>query len=78
MPYGRIRPPRWSWRSAYRRHREALDDALYGTISIHDALARGQATVQRELDAFYNQDRYPIVDLSIAGVIVAAGLRPWP
>lgn len=71
MPFGRIRPPTMVGSLLWQEHVKAIDDALYGTVSIHDALARGQVTVQRELDAFYQKDRYPVVDLSIAGYVSA-------
>ncbi|MHB8635141.1 MAG: extracellular solute-binding protein [Fimbriimonadaceae bacterium] len=72
MPFGRIRPPTMVGSVLWQEHVKATDDALYGKVSIHDALAAGQATVQRELDSFYDQDRYPIVNLSVAGYIAVA------
>jgi len=72
-PYGRIRPPTMVGSLLWQEHVKATENALYGSASIHDALTEGQVAVQRELDAFYNKDRYPIVNLSIAGY-VAAGI----
>ena len=73
MPFGRIRPPTMVGSLLWQEHVKATDNALSGTVSIHDALTQGQVAVQRELNAFYQQDRYPVVNLSIAGY-VAAGI----
>ncbi|HLK16526.1 MAG TPA: extracellular solute-binding protein, partial [Fimbriimonadaceae bacterium] len=71
-PFGRIRPPTMVGSLLWQEHVKATDQALYGTISIHDALHNAQVTVQRELDDFYQQERYPVVNLSTVGVVAAA------
>lgn len=72
MPFGRIRPPTMVGSLLWQEHVKATDAALYGAVSIHDALSAGQATVQRELNDFYGQDKFPVVDLSIAGYTAVA------
>jgi multiple sugar transport system permease protein len=69
MPFGRIRPPTMVGSALWQEHVKALDNALMHTATIHDALLQGQAKVQRDLDAFYSQDKYPIIPLENVGVV---------
>ncbi len=74
MPFGRIRPPTMVGSLLWQEHVKATENALYKKATVHEALAAGQATVQRELDSFYDQAKYPVVDLGVAtkfGVAVA-------
>lgn len=73
--YGRGRPPTFVAQTLWNEHVRAMEIALYGKASPKDALLTGQASVQRELDAYYEKDDYPVIDANIAvwitlGVIV--------
>lgn len=63
--YGRVRPPTFVGQLLWNEHVRAIEQACYGKKSPKDALLDGQAVVQRDLDAFYNKDQYPVLNLSI-------------
>ncbi len=65
MPAARIRSPTFVGQLLWDQHVLAMDKALRKELTPKEALQAGQATVQRELDAFYSQNNYPIVDLRI-------------
>lgn len=69
MPTSRIRPSTFVGQLLWDEHVRALENAAYKKMSPKDALLAGQAIVQRELDAFYNRDKYPVVDLRIPTAI---------
>lgn len=62
--YGRVRPPTMVGDYLWQQHVTAMEAALYGTLSIKNALTQAQANVQRELDDWFHQDRYKIIDFS--------------
>jgi len=78
MPAGRIRPATFAGQVLWNEHVKSMESALYKKSTPHDALTEGQANVQRDLDAFFNKDKYPLFDLStpltVAGVLVGLGL----
>ena len=67
--FGRVRPATFVGQTLWSEHVRAMESALYKKSSPKDALAASKKTVQRELDAFYNKENYPIVDLSIPAYI---------
>jgi multiple sugar transport system permease protein len=74
--YGRVRPSTFVGQTLWSEHVKAMEVALYGKASALDALKEGQKAVQRELDAFYSKEAYPVLDLGIptwiaVGLIVA-------
>lgn len=82
MKVGRIRPATFAGLALWNEHLRATDAAVLGTITPHDALERGQLAVQRELDAVFNQARYPVVSLvplylSIALVALLGALAAY-
>lgn len=64
--FGRGRPPTFVAQVLWNEHVRAMELALYKKMSPKDALMAGQAVVQRELDAFFSKDDYPVVDANIA------------
>jgi multiple sugar transport system permease protein len=76
-PYGRIRPATFVSQLLWDEHVRAIDTALFGKAPAKDALLTGQMVVQRELDTFYGQSRFPVLDLSMPirigiGLIIVA------
>jgi len=71
MPVGRIRPATFVGQLLWNEHTTALESACLHKATPKEALMTGQQTVQRDLDAFYNRDQYPIVNLSILPPIFA-------
>lgn len=63
--HGRIRPATFVGQALWNEHVKAMETACYHKMSPKDALLAGQAAVQRDLDAFFNREQYPTVDLSI-------------
>ena len=79
MPYGRIRPVTFVGQVLWDETVRALEIASLHKRTPREALLEGQAVVQRELDAVYEKENYPPVDLRVpAGVAIgfslAAGL----
>ena len=68
-PYGKVRPATFVGQALWNEHVKAFETAAYHKASPKDALLAGQAAVQRDLDAFFNRDRYPVIDLSLPGKI---------
>jgi len=70
--YGRGRPPTFVAQTLWNEHVRAMELALTKELSPKDALLAGQAEVQRELDAFFSKDDYPVIDANIAVWITIA------
>lgn len=62
----RGRPPTFVAQTLWNEHSKAMDVALYKRATPKEALLAGQAAVQRELDAFYEREKYPVFSVSIA------------
>lgn len=71
--YGRVRPPTMVSNQLWQAQVKAMDIGLRGKVTLHDALLQGQQSVQQDLNAFLNQDKYPPINLNIAGY-VAVGI----
>ncbi len=71
MQVSRVRPPTFVGQLLWDQHVEAMDKTLRRQMSAKAALQAGQAVVQRELDAFYSQDKYPQIDLRVPIAIFA-------
>ena len=67
--FGRVRPATFVGQTLWNEHVKALETACYKKASPKNALLTGQAAVQNELDAFFNRERYPLIDLALPGKI---------
>ncbi|MFX8805421.1 hypothetical protein ABTM67_19765, partial [Acinetobacter baumannii] len=65
MDHSRIRPTTFVAQVLWNEHTRAIENATTGRMSPADALAAAQKEVQRELDAVYNKETHPVVDLKI-------------
>lgn len=72
MPVGRIRPATFVGQMLWNEHTRAMEAAAYHKATPKEALLAGQNAVQRDLDAFYSRDKYPVVDLNVPIKIGAA------
>lgn len=64
--HSRIRPATFVGQILWNEHVKALEAACYHKSTPQAALDAGTVTVQRELDAFFDKDQHPKVDLTIA------------
>lgn len=69
--FGRIRPATFVGQLLWSEHARAMEAALYHQASPKDALLAGQKTVQRDLDAFFEREKYPVLDLGVPAKIAA-------
>jgi multiple sugar transport system permease protein len=67
--HGRIRPATFVGQTLWSEHVRAMEAALYKQTSPKAALLKSQTSVQRELDAFYEKEKYPVMDLGIPSKI---------
>jgi ABC-type sugar transport system permease subunit/ABC-type glycerol-3-phosphate transport system substrate-binding protein len=63
--HGKVRPATFVGQILWNEHVRALEAACYKKLSPQEALSQGQANVQRELDAFYDQAQYPVINLAM-------------
>ena len=70
--FGRIRPATFVGQRLWNEHVRAIEAAAYHRKSPVDALKEGEQVVQRELDAFFDRDRYPILNLALPGQVALA------
>ena len=82
--FGRVRPATFVGQVLWNEHVKAMETACYHKMSPKDALLAGQATVQRDLDAFFSKAQYPVVDLAmpaqiatVIGVLLIIGFVFW-
>lgn len=68
MPAARIRPVTVVGQRLWDAHVQAIEQAALHQKSPRRALADAQAIVQRELDAFFEAEKYPVVDLGAIGM----------
>ena len=78
MPVGRIRPATFAGQVLWNEHVKAMETALYKKATPKAALLEAQANVQRDLDAFFDKEKYPVLNLAVplvgAGAAVVLGL----
>jgi ABC-type sugar transport system permease subunit/ABC-type glycerol-3-phosphate transport system substrate-binding protein len=67
--YGRVRPATFVGQALWNEHVKALEAAAYHKATPKDALIAGQTAVQRDLDAFFEKEKYPVVDLGLPAKI---------
>lgn len=65
LPYGKLRPATFVGQTLWDEHVKAFEEACRGSKTVEQALKDGQATVQRELDAYFGRNQYSVVDLAI-------------
>lgn len=65
MPFGRIRPVTFVGQTLWSNHVKAMETACYHKASPKDALIAAQGMVQQDLDAFFEKDQHPIINLAI-------------
>lgn len=63
--FGRVRPATFAGQTLWSEHTRAMEAALYHKAKPMDALRESQAVVQKELDAFFQKEQYPVIDLSL-------------
>ena len=81
MDHARIRPVTFVGQPLWDAHVRAIEEAATGRKTAKDALADGRVMVQRELDAVFDAEKYPLVDLglvvtvsAIAAILAALGI----
>lgn len=82
--HGRLRPATFVGQTLWSEHTRAMEAALYHKATPLAALKESQAVVQRELDAFFEKEEYPIVNLGILPfifigilLVAAAAIVVW-
>jgi ABC-type sugar transport system permease subunit/ABC-type glycerol-3-phosphate transport system substrate-binding protein len=65
MPFGRIRPATFAGQVLWDEQTRAMEAALYKKATPKQALISGQNAVQLALDAFYEKEQHPIIDLEV-------------
>ena len=71
-PHGRTRPSTFVGQLLWSEHAKAMETALYKRASPAEALKISQATVQRDLDAFFSKEKYAVADLSLPAYLALA------
>lgn len=69
MPVAKIRPITFAGQTLWDNHVRAADRAIRGLDTPAKALEDSQAVVQRVLDEFLLEDRYPEINLAIPGYL---------
>jgi ABC-type sugar transport system permease subunit/ABC-type glycerol-3-phosphate transport system substrate-binding protein len=84
MPVGRIRPATFAGQVLWDNQVRAFEAAAYHKASPKQALLNSQAIVQQDLNNFYDQSKYPILDLQTildiaigVGIFILVGLVVW-
>ena len=78
--FGRIRPATFAGQVLWSEHVKAMEAACYKKSTSEQALADAQTTVQRELNAFFDKEKYPIIDLrapAVLGVLALLGFLAY-
>lgn len=65
----RIRPVTFVGQVLWNEHVRAVDQASLKVQSPKQALLEGQARVQKELDAEFEKEKYPVIDMAIPGYL---------
>ncbi|MDX2066001.1 MAG: extracellular solute-binding protein [Fimbriimonadaceae bacterium] len=67
--FGRFRPATFVGQALWSEHVNAMEAALYKKATPAAALEKGEKAVQRELNAFFEKERYPVVNLAVPAMI---------
>lgn len=65
----RIRPVTFVGQVLWNEHVRAVDQASLKVLTPKAALLEGQARVQKELDAEFEKEKFPVVDMAIPGYL---------
>lgn len=65
----RIRPVTFVGQVLWNEHVRAVDQAGLKVMTVKAALVEGQTRVQKELDAEFEKEKYPVVDMAIPGYL---------
>ncbi len=65
MNFGRIRPVTFVGQTLWSNHVKAMETACYHKASPEEALQQAQQVVQRDLDAYFDRETHPIINLAI-------------
>lgn len=72
--FGRIRPATFVGQLLWQEHVRAMEAKLYGKATSEGALKTSQANVQRDLDAYFNKERFPVIKLNLVVIIGVIGM----
>jgi multiple sugar transport system permease protein len=67
--FGRIRPATFAGQVLWSEHVKALEAACYKKSTSEQALQDAQVNVQRELDAFYDKEKYSVINLQTPAIL---------
>ena len=65
MSHGRIRPVTFVGQTLWDNHVKAMETACYHKATPHEALLSAQEVVQRDLDAYFDKEKYTVIDLGV-------------
>lgn len=65
MPFSRIRPATFVGQLLWNEHVRAVEQAALKKKSPYEALLAGQKVVQRDMDEYFNREKYPVIDMRI-------------
>ncbi len=65
LEHSRVRPPTFVAQLLWDQQVKVTEDACSHKDTVEGALSAAQAVVQRDLDEFYHQDQYPVINLWI-------------
>ena len=84
MPFAHIRPVTFVGQTLWDNHVKAMERACYHKATPTESLQAAQEVVQRDLDAFFDKELHPVIDLGIplkigvaVGLLVLIGLVIW-
>lgn len=63
--FGKLRPPTFVGQTLWSEHARAMEAALYHKSTPIEALKESQAIVQRDLDAFFDKEKHPVIDIGL-------------
>ncbi|MBS1717491.1 MAG: extracellular solute-binding protein [Armatimonadetes bacterium] len=78
MRHARTRPVTFVGQRLWAEHARAIENACLGRMTPKDALADGRRIVQGELDAYFDREKHPLVDMRLPQFmfmgVLAAGI----
>lgn len=74
MPHSRIRPATFVGQKLWDEHVRVVEQAALKKMTPAEALAKGQAIVQRDMDEFFQKENRPIIDMRVPAWLGLAGM----